>query len=63
MSKFTVSIPVVSYYELEIEAESASEAKKQVAKFSPLDIEDNGGEYAGWDIDYKNIVVNEMETA
>jgi hypothetical protein len=59
MSKFTVNIPVVSYYEVKIDAENAFEARKQVADFSPSIIEDKGGYYVGWDIDNSNIVINE----
>jgi hypothetical protein len=63
MTKFTVSVPVVSYYEVEIEAENAFEARKQITEFTPSVIEEKGGDYTGWDIDYSNIVINEMETA
>jgi hypothetical protein len=59
MSKFTVNIPVVSYYEVMIDADNADEARQQVANFSPSVIEDKGGYYVGWDIDSRNIVVNE----
>jgi hypothetical protein len=59
MSKFTVSIPVVSYYEVKIDANSADEAKEKVTGFTPSVIEDKGGYYVGWDIDYSNIVVNQ----
>lgn len=60
MTKFTANIPVVSYYEVEIEAENEAEARIAVAKMTPSDIEDKGGEYAGWDIDFRNLVINEQ---
>jgi hypothetical protein len=61
MSKFTVSIPLVSYYELEIEAETEVDARLAVARFTPSDItkDDN---YQGWDIDFSNLGVVEKET-
>ena len=60
MSKFTVSIPLVSYYEIEIEAETEVDARLAVARI-PLD-DITGGYYTGWDIDFSNLVVNETET-
>jgi hypothetical protein len=61
MTTFTVSIPLVSYYEVEIEAESEIEARLAVTRFLPSDITDDGN-YTGWDIDFSNLGVAETET-
>ena len=53
MTKFTVQVPLVSYYEIEIEAENPSEALLKIGEFVASDV--SAGEYQGWDIDYSNI--------
>ena len=58
MSKFTVSIPLVSYYEVEIEAESEVDARLAVARL-PLD-DITQSYYTGWDIDFSNLGINEI---
>jgi hypothetical protein len=67
MTKFTVSIPVVSYYEVEIEAETPNDVVEQISHFTPSMIEDRGGHYTGWDIDFSNVgfdgLVKESQTA
>ncbi len=62
MSKFTVSIPLVSWYELEIEAESEIDARLAVARLTPSEITDKGGSYTGWDIDFSNLGVSEEQS-
>ena len=57
MTKFTVSIPLVSYYEVEIEAESEVDARLAVARLSASDVSE--GYYVGWDIDFSNLGVSE----
>lgn len=59
MSKYTVNIPLVSYYVIEIDASSADEAKSKASALVPSEI--NVGEYQGWDVDFSNIVANKIE--
>jgi hypothetical protein len=59
MSKFIVNIPLVSYYEVEIDAETEIDAHNKAVQLMPSEI--NIGEYQGWDIDSRNIVVNKIE--
>jgi hypothetical protein len=57
MTKFTVSIPLVSYYEIEIEAESEVDARLAVTRLPLDDITESY--YTGWDIDFSNLGVSE----
>jgi hypothetical protein len=57
MSKFTVNVPLVSYYEVEIEAENEAEARLAVTRLVPSDLPSEA--YQGWDVDFSNLVVSE----